>query len=231
LGEPRPRSRPAQTDPSRGTLGLNTRGWSLPRRRAAEEPTASITPLRSTRKVPAAQKKGLMSGRRSPCSSCWARGPGADLPAGQDPEYRPGSDTAAHTCPADRPFVAGGADTCGCMAPYHNKVCDESRCCKSEYQCYGNCGDYTGLYIFLGVLGGLIFLCAVATSFRKRRKEQVRCLPYTFSCAFPKLLCEKFVENFSLSFVGFVPRRHSKHPSTLHLRSTSRAMRSTKRAR
>jgi len=80
------------------------------------------------------------------------------------------------------------------MAPYHNKVCDESRCCKSEYQCYGNCGDYTGLYIFLGVLGGLIFLCAVATSFRKRREEQVRCLPYTFSCAFPKLLCEKFVE-------------------------------------
>ena len=129
-----------------------------------------------------------------PCSSCWARGPGADLPAGQDPEYRPGSDTAAHTCPADRPFVAGGTDSCGCMAPYHNKVCDESRCCKSEYQCYGNCGDYTGLYIFLGVLGGLIFLCAVAASFRKRREEQVRCLPYTFSCAFPKLLCEKFVE-------------------------------------
>ena len=135
-----------------------------------------------------------LSAAPKPCSSCWARGPGADLPAGQDPEYRPGSDTAAHTCPADRPFVAGGTDSCGCMAPYHNKVCDESRCCKSEYQCYGNCGDYTGLYIFLGVLGGLIFLCAVAASFRKRREEQVRCLPYTFSCAFPKLLCEKFVE-------------------------------------
>ena len=36
------------------------------------------------------------------------------------------------------------------MDPYHGKVCSQAHCCRAKYECYGNCGDYGGLYIFLG---------------------------------------------------------------------------------
>jgi hypothetical protein len=42
------------------------------------------------------------------------------------------------------------------MDPYHGKVCSESRCCVAEYECYGNCGDYSEMYIFLAVVLALV---------------------------------------------------------------------------
>merc|ERR1719354_474848 len=30
------------------------------------------------------------------------------------------------------------------------------KCCMKTLQCYGNCGDYTALYIFLAVVGVLV---------------------------------------------------------------------------
>jgi len=96
-----------------------------------------------------------------PCNSCWARGPNASLPEGQSPGFLPGRDSGDHVCPSDRPFVSGETMSCGCMDAYHNMVCDENRCCRAEYECYGNCGDYTALYVFLCVLFPVLFLCVI----------------------------------------------------------------------
>jgi len=61
-------------------------------------------------------------------------------------------------CPESHPYRSGGTASCGCMQPYHNIVCSMQRCCKETLQCYGNCGDYTALYIFLAVVAGLFLL-------------------------------------------------------------------------
>eukprot|EP00928_Gymnodinium_smaydae_P005572 TRINITY_DN11896_c0_g1_i1.p1 TRINITY_DN11896_c0_g1~~TRINITY_DN11896_c0_g1_i1.p1 ORF type:complete len:191 (+),score=23.42 TRINITY_DN11896_c0_g1_i1:74-574(+) len=108
------------------------------------------------------------------CSRCWARGEGAVLPAGQDPEYFPGRASGGHTCPREKPFVSGGTGSCGCMKNWHNKPCNQQRCCRAKYECYGNCGDVTALYIFLLCLVGFLGLAAIGLACRakKRRKTQ-----------------------------------------------------------
>mmetsp|Transcript_8203 Transcript_8203/g.13906 ORF Transcript_8203/g.13906 Transcript_8203/m.13906 type:complete len:133 (-) Transcript_8203:296-694(-) len=73
-----------------------------------------------------------------PCASCW------------EPYSENG--TATRMCPESKPYVSGQTESCGCMDPYHNKVCTEARCCSVTYECYGNCGDYFAMYIFLGVV-------------------------------------------------------------------------------
>jgi hypothetical protein len=106
-----------------------------------------------------------VSAQATSCSGCWARGPGAALPAGKDPEYFPGKATGEHTCPGDAPFVSGDTTSCGCMDAYHNKVCSQDKCCRAVYECYGNCGDYTALYIFLAVGSGLIAMIGLARKY------------------------------------------------------------------
>ena len=108
-----------------------------------------------------------------PCSDCWTRGEGAVLPAGQDPEYFPGRASGDRTCPSEQPFVSGETETCGCMKPYHGKVCSERRCCRAKYECYGNCGDFTGLYIFLLVLFGLAVSGFVYQEVKRRQAQTV----------------------------------------------------------
>ena len=56
------------------------------------------------------------------------------------------------------------------MKPYHGKVCSQSRCCVSTYECYGNCGDYTELYIFLVVVAVVLALCGLNRRFQLYRK-------------------------------------------------------------
>lgn len=71
------------------------------------------------------------------CQGCWG-------------EYNSNS---TRDCPENLPYVSGDTTSCGCMNPYHGKVCTEQRCCRETYECYGNCGNFDALYIFLGVLG------------------------------------------------------------------------------
>ena len=92
------------------------------------------------------------------CSSCWARNPEAEVPADADPDNVPGNSESSYVCDSDYPFVSGGTETCGCMEPYHGKVCDAERCCVAKYECYGNCGDLSALWIVLGCLGGALLL-------------------------------------------------------------------------
>ena len=108
------------------------------------------------------------------CNACWGRGLGAELPAGQDPEYRPGSDSSDRACPPEKPFVSGSTDACGCMDPYHGKVCNEQTCCREQYECYGNCGDYTDLYIFLAVVAIALVGFGVRIICRRRRDEHTK---------------------------------------------------------
>lgn len=54
------------------------------------------------------------------------------------------------------PYRSGATASCGCMKPYHGHVCSMEKCCMKTLQCYGNCGDYTALYIFLAAVGVLV---------------------------------------------------------------------------
>ena len=136
----------------------------------------------------------------STCSSCWARNPAAKVPADADPEYVPGNENSANVCPSHYPFVSGGTESCGCMEPYHGKVCNAARCCAAKYECYGNCGDYSALYIFLGCLGGvlvLVPLVCVAMKMYNRWKAAVA----TTSC-----------DDTSASAVAEIAKNHKADP-------------------
>ena len=80
------------------------------------------------------------------------------IPSDANPNYVPGKvpGEGDHKCPKSLPFVIGDTASCGCMDQYHGKVCSEHKCCSATYECYGNCGDYTDLYIFLAVVGSLV---------------------------------------------------------------------------
>eukprot|EP01063_Lacrimia_lanifica_P022276 TRINITY_DN2991_c0_g2_i2.p6 TRINITY_DN2991_c0_g2~~TRINITY_DN2991_c0_g2_i2.p6 ORF type:complete len:116 (+),score=2.22 TRINITY_DN2991_c0_g2_i2:47-394(+) len=77
---------------------------------------------------------------------------------------------SGRVCPDDKPYVAGSTGNCGCMRPWHGKLCSEQKCCMVEEQCYGNCGDYTALYIFLGVLGGVLVLAFIWLRYQRKKK-------------------------------------------------------------
>ena len=49
--------------------------------------------------------------------------------------------------------------------------CDAARCCREEYECYGNCGDYTALYIFLTCVAVFVLACGVFRVCRAPRER------------------------------------------------------------
>jgi len=98
------------------------------------------------------------------CNLCWARSPEAVIPGDASTSYIPGLSpgTGDRVCPDELPFVSGMTESLcmdNCIDPYHGKKCSQLKCCRATYECYGNCGDYSALYILFAVLAGLGVIC------------------------------------------------------------------------